>query len=148
MEQEIKDIIAKNLPQHVGDVLRERLSKADNDAFRIERLEDFVVQKDVTINELTAEIRKLTSMLDTQTDLKERERKVQERENQFELEIMKLKLESAEKKTDLMSGLVNTVFRSPVYRKHIENMTLSSYDNMGRMNTTGAVPTNIIETQE
>ena len=65
------------------------------------------------------------------------------RQTNIELEIMKLKLESSEKKTDMMSQIINTVFRSPVYRKHIDNMSLSSYDNMGRMNVTNAVPTNI-----
>ena len=38
-----------------------------------------------------------------------------------------------------------TVLRSPVYRKHGENMTLGSYDVAGRYNQTNAVPVNVTE---
>ena len=145
MEQEIKDIIAKNLPQHVGEVIRERLNKADEDAAQVDKLYKTLAQKEGTLSDLSIENAKLVSMLDRQVDIEERERKVREREINFELEITKLKLDAAEKKTDMMSGIINTVFRSPVYRKHIDNMSLSSYDSMGRMNVTNAVPTNISE---
>lgn len=145
MEQEIKDIIAKNLPQHVGEVIRERLNKADEDAAQVDKLYKTLAQKEEALSDLSIENAKLVSMLDRQVDIEERERKVREREINFELEITKLKLDAAEKKTDMMSGIINTVFRSPVYRKHIDNMSLSSYDSMGRMNVTNAVPTNISE---
>lgn len=148
MEKEIKDIIAKNLPQHVGEIIRERLNKADEDAAQVDKLYKTLAQKEATLSDLSIENAKLVSMLDKQIDIKDREKAVEERERNLEIEMLKLKLEESEKRNIIGTQLVDTVFRSPVYRKHIENTVFSSYDNQGRYNTTGGIPTNITETFE
>lgn len=146
MEQEIKDIIAKNLPQHVGEVLREKLEQADRDAVRVKRLESVLDEKEEYVNKLENQNRELSARISDENTLKQRERAVEDKERNLELEMLKLKLAESEKRNSIGTQLVETVFRSPVYRKHVENMTFSSYDNQGRYNTTGAAPVNVIET--
>lgn len=145
MEQEIKDIIAKNLPQHVGEVLREKLEQADRDAVRVKRLESVLDEKEEYVNKLENQNREFSARISDENTLKQRERAVEDKERNLELEMLKLKLAESEKRNDIGNRLVETVFRSPVYRKQVENMTFSSYDNQGRYNTTGAVPVNITE---
>lgn len=145
MEQEIKDIIAKNLPQHVGEVLREKLEQADRDAVRVKRLESILEEKEEYVNKLENQNREFSARISDGLALQQRERAVEDKERNLELEMLKLKLAESEKRNDIGTRLVETVFRSPVYRKHVENMTFSSYDNQGRYNTTGAVPVNVTE---
>jgi hypothetical protein len=145
MEQEIKDIIAKNLPQHVGEVLREKLEQADRDAVRVKRLESVLDEKEEYVNKLENQNREFSARISDENTLKQRERAIEDKERNLELEMLKLKLAESEKRNDIGNRLVETVFRSPVYRKQVENMTFSSYDNQGRYNTTGAVPVNITE---
>jgi len=148
MEQEIKDIIAKNLPQHVGDVLRERLKKADQLEKEIDYLNKVLVEAREDIDVLKEKLNKERNHTYSEDQLKTELFRVEERERKLEMEMLKLKLEESEKRNLIGERLVETVFRSPVYRKHVENMTFSSYDNQGRYNTTGAVPVNITEVTE
>ena len=145
MEQEIKDIIAKNLPQHVGEVLREKLEQADRDAVQVKRLYLLLDEKEEYVNRLENQNREFSTRISEENHLKERERAIEDKERNLELEMLKLKLAESEKRNDIGTKLVETVFRSPVYRKHVENMTFSSYDNQGRYNTTGAAPVNVTE---
>jgi len=145
MEQEIKDIIAKNLPQHVGEVLKQRLDQADRDAVELKRLESVLDKKEEYINKLENQNREFSARISDGLALQQRERAIEDRERNLELEMLKLKLAESEKRNTIGTQLVETVFRSPVYRKHVENMTFSSYDNQGRYNTTGAAPVNITE---
>jgi HD-GYP domain-containing protein (c-di-GMP phosphodiesterase class II) len=145
MEQEIKDIIAKNLPQHVGEVLKEKLEQADRDAVEIKRLYSLLEKKEESIAKLEKQNHEFSLRLSQENALKDREQKLEDRERNLEIEMLNLKLAESEKRNDIGNRLVETVFRSPVYRKQVENMVFSSYDNQGRYNTTGAAPVNITE---
>lgn len=146
MEKEIKQIISENLPEQVGNVLKARLEKAESDKIHLEELKKVASQYSDEISNLQKDNQKLREKLHWVHELEKRELEIEKRERNIELEISKIQLAEAEKRNGEMSLLVQTVFRSPVYRKHIDNMSLSSYDSMGRMNVTGAVPTNVCET--
>lgn len=148
MEQEIKDIITKNLPHHVGEVLKVKLAKADDDAYQVKRLESELIEKEESIRKLTSLNKELSVKILSEETLKEREKAVEERERNLEIEMLQLKLQEAEKRSNVGTELVQMIFRSPVYRKHIENMTFSNYDSQGRYNTAGAAPVNVVETTE
>jgi hypothetical protein len=148
MEQEIKEIIAKNLPQHVGDVLKERLNKADKLEAEVDYLNKVLAEAREDIDVLKEKLNKERNHTYSEDQLKTELFRVGERERKLEMEMLKLQLEESQKRADISTRLVETVFRSPVYRKHVENMTFSSYDNQGRYNTTGAVPVNITEVTE
>jgi predicted nucleic acid-binding Zn-ribbon protein len=145
MEQEIKDIIAKNLPQHVGDVLKSRLADADRLEYEVVKLESALSSAQKDIEHLKEKLQEERNHTYSEQQLKTELFRVEERERKLEMEILKLKLDESEKRADISTRLVETVFRSPVYRKHVENMTLGSYDNQGRYNQTNAVPVNVTE---
>lgn len=42
MEKELKELISKHLPQQMGEVLQERLRKADENESKVKYLEDQV----------------------------------------------------------------------------------------------------------
>lgn len=148
MEQEIKEIIAKNLPQHVGDVLRTRLAHADKLELEINLLRDRYEDAQNIIKSLEKELEKEKDHRLSEISLKREWELIEERERNMEIEFLKLKLEESEKRTSFGNHLVEMVFKSPVYRKHVENMTLSSYDSQGRYNQTSAVPVHVTETTE
>jgi predicted nucleic acid-binding Zn-ribbon protein len=145
MEQEIKEIIAKNLPQHVGDVLKSRLADADRLEYEVVKLESALSSAQKDIEHLKEKLQEERNHTYSEQQLKSELFRVEERERKLEMEILKLKLDESEKRADISTRLVETVFRSPVYRKHVENMTLGSYDNQGRYNQTSAVPVNVTE---
>jgi predicted RNase H-like nuclease (RuvC/YqgF family) len=145
MEQEIKDIIAKNLPQHVGDVLKERLNKADKLEAEVDYLNRVLSEANKDISNFKEKLEKERQHTYSEQQLKAEWSKLEERERNLEVEMLKLKLEESQKRADVSTKLVETVFRSPVYRKHVENMTLGSYDVQGRYNQTNAVPVNVTE---
>ena len=145
MEQEIKDIIAKNLPQHVGDVLKERLNKADKLEAEVDYLNRVLSEANKDISNFKEKLEKERQHTYSEQQLKAEWSKLEERERNLEVEMLKLKLEESQKRADVSTKLVETVFRSPVYRKHVENMTLGSYDVQGRFNQTNAVPVNVTE---
>jgi TolA-binding protein len=145
MEQEIKEIIAKNLPQHVGDVLKSRLADADRLEYEVVKLESALSSAQKDIEHLKEKLQEERNHTYSEQQLKSELFRVEERERKLEMEILKLKLDESEKRADISTRLVETVFRSPVYRKHVENMTLGSYDNQGRYNQTNAVPVNVTE---
>ena len=145
MEQEIKEIITKNLPQHVGDVLKERLNKADKLEKEVDYLNKVLAEAQKDIEHLKEKLQEERNHTYSEQQLKTELFRVEERERKLEMEILKLKLEESEKRADISTKLVETVFRSPVYRKHVENMTLGSYDVAGRYNQTNAVPVNVTE---
>jgi hypothetical protein len=145
MEQEIKEIIAKNLPQHVGDVLKSRLADADRLEYEVVKLESSLSAAQKDIEHLKEKLQEERNHTYSEEQLKSELFRVGERERKLEMEMLKLKLEESEKRADISTKLVETVFRSPVYRKHVENMTLGSYDVQGRYNQTNAVPVNVTE---
>jgi len=145
MEQEIKDIISKNLPQHVGDVLKERLNKADKLEAEVDYLNRVLSEANKDISNFKEKLEKERQHTYSEQQLKAEWSKLEERERNLEVEMLKLKLEESQKRADVSTKLVETVFRSPVYRKHVENMTLGSYDVQGRFNQTNAVPVNVTE---
>lgn len=130
MEQEIQDIIAKNLPAQVGDTLKLRLLQADTLEARVKELErDYTVQAQM-IKDLRRENDQLHKDLSTHTDISLREETVSKRERAMDVFEAKLKAEEAEKRATELHGIVQTVFKSPVYRRNYYSGT--HYDGQGK----------------
>ena len=105
-----------------------------------------LVEREESVKKLTILNRELSTKILNEEALTGREKAIEERERNLEIEMLKLKLEESEKRNSIGTQLVQMVFKSPVYRKHVENMTFSNYDNQGRYNVAGAVPTDVTET--
>lgn len=136
MEQEIQDIISRQLPAQVGDVLRKRLEQADSDAVKVKSLESEVraireqnVKQHNEIGELKSQIA-MHHLLDV------REAAATKREQSIELEICKARADNAERSKGELFNLVGLVFRNSIVK---ESISKSHYDGSVGRSVTGTV---------
>jgi TolA-binding protein len=116
MEKEIKEVIEKNLPAHVSDVLRKRLDKADEHEKQAEHLQSQLKGERKEIQDLRNRIEKLESDLKLAGDLDKREKEIERRERRMDVHDANLRAEAAEARANEMAGFVGMVFKSPIYR--------------------------------
>jgi len=137
MEKEIQEIIEKNLPAQVGDVLKKRLDQADTLEARVKLLESEISTARKFSNDLTAENAELKEKMEFHASIDERKSEVLDRENRQGIFEAKLKATEAENRANEISGFVQMVFKSPVFRKSymhdsMNTMTVPAhYDQAG-----------------
>lgn len=120
LEKELNEVIKKNLPQHVGEALRERLEQADKDAKEVERLTS--LNKTLTNDNarLVAESSKVYEQGQKYADLKSREKELADAIKFFEIEKLTVELaaerESKEFARNVALGLVrNTQYKETIF---------------------------------
>lgn len=119
MEQELKQLIEKNLPAQVGQVLQERLLKADRDAAEVERLK---MQLDGEVKEkVDLQVRLLhqDEVLQLEKDTKERLDDIKERERELDLERLKYQLEVEKEKSEFAKNVALGLVRNTEYRNTV-----------------------------
>lgn len=122
---EIQAIIKKNLPQEVGDVLKQRLEQADEDASNIIKLKEQLDVRNLLILKFEQEI-KIYQAFDTRNiTLESREKAVDDKERSVLLETLRYQLASEQDKTTFAKsvalGLVrNTDFKTSVFSNENE----------------------------
>jgi hypothetical protein len=121
MLDEIKDIIAKNLPAQVGETLQKELARIPELEEQLANAEAARVVGIKRIGELDTELIALKAKEKWDGDLTYREVEVEKRERELEVTLLKVKVQEAEKRATELHGIVQTVFKSPVYRKAIFN---------------------------
>jgi len=147
MEQEIKDIIAKNLPEQVGNVLKERLEKAEKDAKDLEIMNVSYGNLMIELEGKKQKLKELMSLESRINDIKNAEESIKERRMEMALQISDIKLQEAEKRADELRNVLEIVFKSPVYRKsHLTNVHYG-YEN-GQSQPKFVSPTETIQTEE
>jgi hypothetical protein len=147
MEQEFKDIIAKNLPEQVGNVLKERLENAERDAKDLGSLRKDYGNLLTQLDEKDKKIKELSYLEDRLDYIKATEEAIKERKMEMALQISDIKLQEAEKRADELRNVLEIVFKSPVYRKsHLTNVHYG-YEN-GQSIPKFAAPTETIQTEE
>lgn len=111
IEQEIRDLIEKNLPAQVGNVLRERLETAEKDAKTVTGL-------NLDIKRLQNENRVLNSRLAKQEAVEAREAGVTDREKvaAHREALIDLKEAHAKDKVAMMKSVVDSVFANNKYK--------------------------------
>lgn len=123
MQDEINQIIAKNLPQAVGDELRKRLEQADRDALLLKSAVTNQEAQRVEIASLKEQLAAHAAKLSLHGDLAKREADVAARERGAENQALRIELEAhkgnAQFARDVAMGLVrNTEFRNSVHENH------------------------------
>lgn len=118
-EQEFQEVIKKNLPAQVGDVLKARLEQADRDANTIKT-------QDERIKELNQQVMKANELIENykQFDkrneaLDGREKGLKEKEIIFEIEVLKYQLLAEKDKTEFSKNIALGLVRNTEYRKTI-----------------------------
>lgn len=127
LQKEISEAIDKNLPNQVGEILKKRLEKADSDAVLLEQQRKNIKNQGETIGNLEEKLNKHLE-LDTKLNfLIMCEKELIKKENSQKVFEAELKMNAADSKVVMLQDVMQTVFKSPVYKKHIEKF--SSFEN-------------------
>jgi hypothetical protein len=128
MEQEIKDIIQKNLPAQVGEVLRVRLEQADLDSARVKALENSLKSREELIDTQSEALQKYREFDSRNSKLDKREAELNERERNLKIELLEYQLDSEKEKTSFTKEVALGLVRNTNYRKSIlDNETQAGY---------------------
>jgi len=119
MKTEIEEIISKNLPAQVGDVLKQRLTQADALENEVKQLREYKISHEATIKGLRAEIDKYIAFDNRNSALDAREKELAQRELNLGLEILKYQLASEKEKTEFTKTVALGLVRNTEYRKTI-----------------------------
>ena len=118
-ELEIQEIIKKNLPQQVGDVLKVRLEQAEKDAKKVLELEDKLNQFQTTINEKQSELSAYKLLDERNSKLDEKEQVLNKKQHDLDLEILQHKFESEKDKSDFAKSIALGLVRNTEFRKSV-----------------------------
>lgn len=119
LEQEILEIISKNLPEQVGSVLKKRLEEAEADRKRVEDMDYTVKYNRDKIATLEEQIKKYEALEVWQKDLDIREKEISKRESNQKVWEAELRANEADRRANELAGFVGMVFKSPVFRKTV-----------------------------
>lgn len=150
MEIEIQEIIKKNLPAHVGDVLKKRLEQADNDANELKSYKQAVVDRDKTIAEQQKRIEEYKAFDIRNSTLESREKAVAEQERNQKVAALEYQLNSEKEKTKLVTDVAMGLVRNTEYKKTIwDNESQASYtDSHGNYHQPGNINKHFDETSK
>lgn len=116
LQKEITEAIEKQLPAQVGDLLKKRLVKAEEDEVKVAQLHELLNTKREAISNLEAKLSKYQELDAYKKLLDDRENTISLKERNIKVFEAELKTVEAEKRVNEMFNLVGTVFRSPVFR--------------------------------
>lgn len=126
LEQEMQEVIKKNLPAHVGDALKERLEQAtkieqDNKTLldQVEKLKTSVTNTEAKYNACNVE---LIALKAKESELQKKETNLFTKEKQLEIREIRVlneitKKESAEKSVADLKEVIGIVFKNPTVQK-------------------------------
>ena len=146
---EIQAIIKKNLPQEVGDILKQRLEQADEDAKTIITLQEHLNSRNLQISVLQEEVRVYQAFDTRNTTLETREKVVEDKERNVLIETLRYQLTSEQDKTvfakSVALGLIrNSDFKTTVFSNESQN---GYNDSTGRYIQPGATNKSFNETK-
>lgn len=124
-QKEIQQVIEKNLPKHVGDVLQKRLTQADLDAEALKKAEEQIKQLQGTLaktqEDLRDAARRLSEYDAKSHELTHREKAVEKLE--LEKQLIEMRAANAEQRVADHKDMMNTVFRVATIRESVYTNT-------------------------
>jgi len=126
MTEEIKAVIEKNLPAQVGSTLKDVLAQGEKDARELKDLRESYGFAQKRISELEQKLSDYRVLDERNAALDHREAEVDQKIRDQKVFEAELKATAAEARANEMAGFVGMVFRSPVFRRHI-----NEYDHYG-----------------
>ena len=152
MEADIKAVIEKSLPSAVGDVLKARLVKADEDAKQLERVQAHNQTLSKRVSDLEAVIK---SDEEREGRIKNLQAAIQQaKDTTHDKAIVELIEKHANEKVDLVKSIVNTVFSNArlkstvMENSQIVNMIPGTNGSCGYTTTTPTTSTKVTETEQ
>jgi len=119
LEKELQESIKKNLPQQVGEVLKQRLEQADKDANEVKRLKELLDKYADDKIGLEKQIEEYKQFDSRNSLLESREKEIETKEKQLEVETLKYQLQSEKDKTEFSQKVALGLVRNVEYRKNI-----------------------------
>jgi len=138
MSLEIQESIQKNLPAQVAGELKTYLERAQKNETELERvsknyleLQKIYEEQKKSLQAYTAEVTEMNKFAEK---LEKLEKILAEREFKLDMTVLKVKLEESEKRSQEAVNIVGLVFKSPVYRRNIQENLYNQqiYDNNGQ----------------
>lgn len=125
--QDIQDAINKNLPQAVGDTLRERLDQADRDNADLTKLRVRYEQLKKDHDALCHRIEALDDELKKHVVLDAREQVVSKRERDADLHAMTVRATAAESNAEFARNVALGLVRNTEYRQNLGTSSNKTY---------------------
>lgn len=119
MTEEIKAIIEKNLPAQVGEILQKQLAEGVRNAKELEAMERLFNAETKRTTELRERIEEYKNLDDRNSKLEIREKSVTEKEFMLDMSVIKIQLEEANKRADMVMTFTNGLVRNTSFRKNI-----------------------------
>lgn len=119
MQQEIKDIIEKNLPAQVGQVLQKRLKEAEENEAKYETLQKDHKDLRESYNNVVNTLSQHKELDEVKKGLDQREETISKREHDIEIETLKFKLTESEKRADMVQDFTKLLVRNVDVRKQV-----------------------------
>jgi len=114
MIDQIKEVIEKNLPSTTANVLKQYLAEAEEmklELAHLRKADEQLREKNRLIEKDNQDLRR---QLELAGNVKEQKEQVEKRTREMEVEMLKVKLEESNKRAEVVTGLVDTVFRNRV----------------------------------
>ena len=131
INKKIEKIIEENLPKQLGDTLSKRFTELQSIETKYNDINHLYENSSVEIVSLKKDLDNVNKQLiikqELLKDISERENKVYRRELALENEILRVKLNESDLRANELHGLVQTVFKSPIYRKTYDIRGASKY---------------------
>ena len=119
LQEKILESIEKDLPNQVGQALKQKLEQAELDAQEVKRLAKNIEEKAATITRLNSQVAQQQQDLAKHKELNSREEEISKRERELEITILKSELENQKGNTQFAKDVALGLVRNTVYRKNI-----------------------------
>lgn len=152
MINEFEEVIKKNLPAQVGELLQKELKELHELRRQKKELEETIVQKNEIIAREYAKNSELQLLVKSKEELEEREKQLNLKEFELKLILMEKDLSCEKEKTALVSNTLNSLVRNTDFRKTIygskTDLGISSNSNNGYSNSNSVAFTNPFNSTE
>lgn len=147
-EQELQEVLKKNLPQQVSEVLRERLTQADRDAGKVKSLEAEIKLANEQSDYFKEQLEEYKKLDVRNALLESREKELETEKTNLEIEKLRYKLSVEIEKNEFTKSVALGLVRNTSYRKDMFNSkTIPSYtDANGNYQNGGVESTHNSET--
>jgi hypothetical protein len=116
MQEELRLLIEKNLPKHVGEVLQGRLKELEEKEIELKNTKQVLSAKELGLEKA----KKIASNWEEKAReleaLNNRKEALDERERNLNITILKHKLEESEKRGELAKEYLFSVFKNPTFK--------------------------------
>lgn len=154
MQNDILQVIEKNLPLEVGKTLQKRLQEADTERQELLKIKQDHENLKEALEKVKAENQLLLSqknvVLEQARVNEQKEKSLYKSEVSLEKTLAQAKAEEVEKRNGVLLEVVKLAFKSPVYKKSVsENASYNSYySNAAGTQIYSDSPSNKYKTEE